>query len=139
MTETSWTWTADLEIPSETGAGERVVQQVLEQLERHSWIEHDIFGIHLAVEEALVNAIRHGNGLNPDKMVRIACRVSPDRFRIEITDEGSGFDPGDVPDPTEDENLEVSSGRGILLMRNFMSSVEFNGDGNQVVMEKCRE
>jgi serine/threonine-protein kinase RsbW len=103
------------------------------------WSEHEIFGIHLAVEEALVNAIRHGNGLDPSKMVSARFRLSRDRLEVEITDEGNGFNPAKLPDPTDSENIEAPCGRGVLLMRNFMNRVEYNDRGNRVIMEKRRD
>jgi serine/threonine-protein kinase RsbW len=101
-------------------------------------VQHDVFGVHLAMEEALVNAIRHGNRLDPGKQVQFACRMTPDLVRIEITDEGDGFDPSSIPDPTDPEHIEAPSGRGLMLMRSFMSRVEYNDVGNRVVMEKER-
>jgi len=138
MSENHWVWQSERVIPSETGAGSPILQEVLEQLEKHEWIQHDIFSVHLALEEALVNAIRHGNRLDESKQVHVACRMSPDLVQIEITDEGEGFDPSAIPDPTDPDNIEAPSGRGIMLMRNFMSRVEYNDAGNRVVMEKER-
>ncbi len=138
MSEDRWIWQLERVIPSETGAGAPVLQEVLDQLEKHQWVQHDTFSIHLAVEEALVNAIRHGNRLDPSKHVRVACRLSHDLVRIEITDEGEGFDPSAVTDPTDPANIEAPSGRGLMLMRSFMSRVEYNDVGNHVVMEKER-
>lgn len=133
-----WTWTSDIRIPNNTTAGKQVVEELLAQLTQNSWGEHDTFGVHLAIEEAMVNAIKHGNQDDPEKTVHVSCQVSPDEVRIEIQDEGEGFDPADVPDPTEEENLEVPSGRGLMLMRTFMTSVEYNDAGNQVIMYKDR-
>ena len=110
-----------------------------ERLEQADWCEHDVFSVHLAVEEAIVNAIKHGNRHDASKQVRVACRVTPEKFWIEIIDEGSGFDPDQLPDPTADENLECPCGRGVLLMRNFMTRVEFSEQGKRVVMEKHRD
>ena len=138
MSEDRWVWQCERVIPSETGAGAPLLQEVLGQLEKNDWIQHDIFSVHLAMEEALVNAIRHGNRLDADKHVHVACRVSPELIRIEITDEGEGFDPSSVPDPTDPANIEAPSGRGLMLMRSFMSRVEYNDVGNRVVMEKER-
>jgi serine/threonine-protein kinase RsbW len=90
------------------------------------------------MEEALVNAIKHGNRMDPNKSVRIACRISHRKIRIEIEDQGSGFQPESVPDPTADENLERPCGRGIMLMRAFMNLIEYNEAGNRVVLEKHR-
>ena len=68
----------------------------------------------------------------------MACQISAEKVRIIIEDEGTGFRPQDVPDPTEDENLEKPCGRGIMLMRAFLSVVEYNERGNRVVLEKNR-
>lgn len=94
------------------------------------------FGLRLALEEAIVNALRHGNQMDPSKSVRIACEFSPNCVRIEIEDEGAGYNPADVPDPTTDENLEKPSGRGLMLMRAFVTSVTVVGRGNLVILEK---
>ena len=138
MSQDRWVWQCERVIPSETGAGAPLLQEILQQLEKHDWIQHDIFSIHLAMEEALVNAIRHGNRLDTSKHVHVACRMKPDLVRIEITDEGEGFDPSSVPDPTDPDHIEAPSGRGLMLMRSFMSRVEYNDVGNHVVMEKER-
>ncbi|OHB78216.1 MAG: hypothetical protein A2V98_10800 [Planctomycetes bacterium RBG_16_64_12] len=138
MSENRWVWQCERVIPSETGASSPILQEILDQLEKQAWIQHDIFSVHLAMEEALVNAIRHGNRLDTSKQVHVACRVSPELIRIEITDEGEGFDPSSVPDPTDPAHIEAPSGRGLMLMRSFMSRVEYNDVGNRVVMEKER-
>ena len=70
--------------------------------------------------------------------MHVACRLTPDRLRIEITDEGKGFDHSHVPNPTAPENLEAPCGRGIMLMRSFMNRVEYEESGTRVVMEKDR-
>jgi serine/threonine-protein kinase RsbW len=121
--------------PTET----RLVQEGIERLlKTHQYTDHEIFSIKLAVEEALVNAIKHGNQMDQHRKVHISYRVQPDRFDIHITDEGIGFDPTDVPDPTTPENLERPCGRGLMLMRHYMSEVTFNERGNCVRMSKCR-
>ena len=89
--------------------------------------ERDLFSVELALEEALVNAIKHGNQLQPEKKVRVAYSVSSERFDILIEDEGEGFCPDDVPDPTLPENLARPCGRGLLLIRSFMTSVDYQG------------
>jgi serine/threonine-protein kinase RsbW len=138
MPRDGWHWTSDEVIPSDPAEGKRVLDELLDALRELNWIQHDVFGVHLAVEEALVNAIKHGNRHDPGKNVRFACRVSDERVQVEIADEGPGFNPRAVPDCTMDENLEVPSGRGLMLMRSFMSRVEYNDKGNCVVMEKVR-
>jgi serine/threonine-protein kinase RsbW len=136
MTEPSWTWVIDRKIPSCSLHGHRLILEIVEQLQRHQWTQRDIFGVHLALEEAVVNAIKHGNGEDPDKQVLVACKLSPTRCWILVEDEGPGFNPEAVPDCTLDENLDKPSGRGLKLMRNFMSLIEYNECGNRVVMEK---
>ena len=138
MSEQPWTWTAERVIPSDTAAGKRLLDEVLGQLAAHRWLERDIFSIHLAMEEALVNAIKHGNCQDADKNVQVTCKMSHERIWIQVIDEGPGFEPEEVPDPTAPENLDRPCGRGIMLMRSFMSRVEYNETGNVVVMEKKR-
>jgi serine/threonine-protein kinase RsbW len=125
-------------IPSDTTAGQSVQDRIVRFLEDLQYNDRDVFGIRLAMEEALVNAIKHGNRMDPNKSVRIACRVSHRKIRIEIEDQGTGFQPESVPDPTADENLERPCGRGIMLMRAFMTLIEYNEAGNRVVLEKDR-
>lgn len=129
----------EVTIPSETAEGQAVQERIVGMLEERNFPVRDVFGIRLALEEALVNAIKHGNGMDPDKQVRVSCVIRPDLVRIEIEDEGEGFVPEDVPDPTEDENLEKPCGRGIMLMRAFLSAVEYNESGNCVILTKERE
>lgn len=138
MSQQQWTWSTEDVIRSRLGAHESFLQQVLDKLTAEDWHPYHIFGIRLALEEALVNAVRHGNELDEQKHVRAVCHLNEQRIRIEIADQGSGFDPTGVPDPTTEENLEKPCGRGILLMRNYMTRVDYNQSGNRVVMEKLR-
>jgi serine/threonine-protein kinase RsbW len=85
-----------------------------------------------------VNAIRHGNQSDQAKLVHVSCKLSPQRLLIEITDQGIGFDPALVPDCCDPENWQRPGGRGILLMRSYMSKVEYTDGGHRVVMEKER-
>lgn len=138
MNEETWLWRAAHVIPSEAAAAKNVLEELLTQMREKEWAQHDVFGVHLAMEEALMNAIKHGNRLDPRKCVRVACKLSDELLRIEVADEGPGFDPNAVPDCTDEDRLEVPSGRGLMLMRSFMSRVEYNDSGNCVVMEKDR-
>ena len=90
------------------------------------------FSIQLAMEEAVTNAIKHGNKNDPTRRVHVGYSVCADRVVITVTDEGPGFDPSRVPDPTADDRLDVPTGRGIMLMRHYMASVEYSASGNQV-------
>jgi serine/threonine-protein kinase RsbW len=92
--------------------------------------------IPLACDEAITNAILHGNAGDPEKRVNIQIYVSPNRFRIRVRDEGKGFKLEDVDNPTEGEALLRSSGRGVYLMRNIMDVVEFKDGGRVVELEK---
>ena len=125
-------------IPSDTEAGQAVQERIVSRLESLEYSMRDVFGVRLALEEALVNAIKHGNGLDPDKTVRVNCLIEDDLLRVEIEDQGPGFNMGDVPDPTAEENLDRPCGRGIMLIKSFMTSVEYNAKGNRVVLEKRR-
>jgi serine/threonine-protein kinase RsbW len=98
--------------------------------------EKEVFGIRLSVEEAVINGIKHGNGGDPSKQVRIEYSVSPQQVLVSIEDEGPGFNPEAVPDPLAAENLERPSGRGVFLMRCYMTWVQFNECGNRVTMRK---
>lgn len=137
MVDNRWIWSKEQQLPSEVSSGYPIVQELLQRLEQQRWNRHDVFGVHLAVEEALVNAIKHGNRGDPAKRVHVLCQLADDLVRVEITDEGDGFDPANVPDPTADENLENPSGRGIMLMRSFLN-IRYNEAGNAVVLEKQR-
>ncbi len=131
-----WLWRCDRVITSDPAAARRVLDEMLAQLEAQHWQQREIFAVHLATEEALVNAIRHGNGFDAGKRVHFVCLLGGDRIHIEITDEGRGFDPSSLPDPTCDDHVHAPRGRGVMLMRAFMSRVEFNSRGNGVTMEK---
>jgi serine/threonine-protein kinase RsbW len=138
MSNSHWDWSSLLRIPSDTRATSTAIEPLLERLQVDAWDDRDVFGVHLAVEEALVNAIKHGNREDAAKSVRIAYRTRGDCVQIEIADEGPGFDPESVPDPTTAEHVDQPNGRGIMLMRSFMTRVEFNPQGNCVMLEKCR-
>lgn len=138
MINDEWLWSLNRLIPNDPVVGRQVLEQIREQLEAQQWDEREIFGVRLAVDEALVNAMKHGNRQDAGKQVGVVCKLSAKRLWIRIADEGPGFTPEAVPDCTEPENLERPCGRGIMLMRSFMSRVEYNPQGNAVEMEKQR-
>ena len=112
-----------------------VRELIAEVLSRFGYGKSSTFAIRLALEEALNNAFGHGHrDLPPDEPVTLEYIVSAEQVCIAVTDQGPGFDPDSIPDPTLDENIELPSGRGLLLMRAFMESVEFNDVGNVVRM-----
>jgi serine/threonine-protein kinase RsbW len=128
----------DVTLPSDLSEARLLQERIEEELRACGYGERDVFAVKLAVEEALVNAIKHGNQMDPDKQVHVAYRITCDRFDITITDEGPGFNPEDVPDPTEEINIERPCGRGLLLIRGFMTDVRYHGRGNVVAMTKVR-
>jgi serine/threonine-protein kinase RsbW len=128
----------EITIASDPAEARRVQEEIDRALHSVHFSDHEIFAIRLALEEALVNAIKHGNQLDRAKSVRVNYHVSPDRFDVQITDEGPGFDPVDVPDPTAPENIERPCGRGLLLMRHYMTEVAYHDRGRTVRMAKVR-
>src|SRR5438477_4314978 len=104
------------DIPSDYEKGRQVQNEILQAAHRYGFDGQSFFAIKLSLEEAMVNAIKHGNRLDASKTVHIEADISATRVRIKIEDQGPGFSRHDVPDPTSDENLEKCSGRGILLI-----------------------
>jgi serine/threonine-protein kinase RsbW len=115
-----------------------ILDLVASAMERRGYDHKEVFGVRLALEEALVNAVKHGNRHDPTKCVWASWQVGSRRVKIEIEDEGEGFDPRAVPDPCAPENLDRSCGRGVFLMRHYMDRVRFNRRGNRVTMCKRR-
>ena len=126
-------------IPSDYESGQAIVERIMALVGEAGFQARDVFGIRLSVDESVVNAIKHGNKMSPDKRVRIDFQLNERGVRIEIEDEGTGFRPEEVPDPTAEENLERPSGRGLMLMREFMTRIEYSSKGNVVVLEKLHQ
>lgn len=113
--------------------------RILQEARVNGYDDASLFGVHLAYEEAISNAFQHGNRNDPASHVEIVYHVSDESIYMRFTDDGRGFDPASVPDPTCDDTLESLSGRGLLLMRAYMSSVVYNKRGNQVAMMRLRD
>jgi serine/threonine-protein kinase RsbW len=113
---------------------EQLQRSVLGAVEEMQYGAASTFAIRLALEEALSNAFKHGNKSDPGKTVTVHCHVDSDEVALEIEDQGEGFDPSCIPDPTQRENIEIPCGRGIVLMRSFMTEVRFEPPGNRVRM-----
>jgi len=126
-------------IRSDFQEGHEVQKRILDDVEKAGFNSTSTFAIKLALEEALINAIKHGNKLDPGKQVVIEARVTPAETEIIIEDEGKGFQRDCVPDPTLEENLDKCSGRGILLMEAYMNRVEWSRGGRRVRMVKKNE
>jgi serine/threonine-protein kinase RsbW len=127
-------WNLRREIPSDTAVGSALVNDLIEAMTAREWPSRDLFRTQLAYEEAIVNAIRHGNRCDPEKTVLVEMECDQERTTIQITDQGEGFDPTSLPDPRQDEYLEAPGGRGVLLINEIMSHVEYNERGNQITM-----
>ncbi|MHC4114877.1 MAG: ATP-binding protein [Planctomycetota bacterium] len=125
-----------LVVQSKSTAIEGVCKQILAELGANEFTEDNIFAVHLALEEAFVNAVTHGNKMDPDKKVRIEYLVNGDKIEISLTDQGDGFDANLVPDPRWGDNLYKTGGRGLFLIRSYMDIVEFNERGNRIRMVK---
>jgi serine/threonine-protein kinase RsbW len=117
---------------------ECVLEEVVGRLNRAGFANKDVFGVRLALEEAIVNAVKHGHRGDYSKPVHVRFQVSTEFVMVEVEDQGPGFRPDEVPDPLAPENLDRGSGRGLLLMRAYMSWVRFNDKGTCVTLCKKR-
>ena len=113
-----------------------LIQEIVNDLGNLGWSKEEIFGPQMALEETISNGIRHGNREDPSKQVHIEVKLSCQNFWAQVCDEGDGFQLNEVPDCCSDNNLEALGGRGITLIRAFMTKVEYNRKGNCVTMEK---
>lgn len=139
MPDTAWDWSLNESIPSSLDQGHKLIEHYVKMLEQHGWEGRDLFHVQLAVEEAIVNAITHGNHESPDKRVEVELHVNRSSTFMRIRDEGEGFCPNDLPDPTDDEHVDCPHGRGVMLIKEMMDEVTYNDCGNQVIMVKNRK
>lgn len=124
-----------LELPNDLGAIERSVDYLLARCRDAGFDEARLrLNFRVGVAEALANAMMYGNDRDPGKRVRLEARVSAHRIRVRITDEGAGFDPDALPDPTLPQNVSRPEGRGLYLIQELMDEVSFNEQGNSIVM-----
>jgi serine/threonine-protein kinase RsbW len=123
-------------IPSDLEEARSLEEKLLDAVADQGFSEADQFAIRLALEEGLMNAIRHGNRFASDKQVHVTWQIERSEAVFTIADEGPGFHECTVPDPTIDENLERPCGRGLMLMRSFMDEVSYNEKGNEVRLVK---
>lgn len=125
-------------IPSCTTDGLSVQEQLIGFMESFDYSLRDVFAMRLSLEEAITNAIRHGNRLHPEKTVHVVCRIDSDHIQVVVTDQGDGFNPETVPDPTLEEFIERPCGRGLMLMRAYLSVCEYSDGGRQITMVRHR-
>jgi len=125
----------DLEFPSSVSFVREVVAEVVEACERLAFSgSRATLNLRVAVGEALSNAILYGNREDPQKLVRVSAALHPGSAEVTISDEGPGFDPGAIADPTRPENRGRSHGRGLFLLRSLADEVRFNDRGNSVTL-----
>lgn len=116
-----------------------VFNQIQPAMQANGFSEEDIFAVHLSLEEAFTNAVKHGNKMEPSKAIKVDYSIGPDKVEICMTDEGEGFDPEVIPDPRYGDNLYKPAGRGMLLIRSFMDVLEYSKKGNSLRMIRYRE
>lgn len=126
-------------VDSKSSAVVEVCNEILSKLKEHNFDKDDIFAVHLTLEEAFHNAVKHGNKMDPTKKVKIDYFVNSEKVEITITDEGTGFEPESVDDPRFGTGLYEPGGRGLLLMNSYMDVVKYNEDGNSVYMVRYKE
>ena len=117
--------TTELSLPSRIETVATAAAAVVEFIGRCGMSDDAAFGIDMAIREAVTNAVLHGNREDETKTVDIVLKSSPDAVEISVHDQGPGFNPEDVPDPTAKENILKTSGRGIFFMRTFMDEVDW--------------
>jgi len=111
-------------------------EAILAELDRHGYEEADVFALKLALEEALTNAVKHGNANDPEKKVTVRYLITPEKAEVMVQDEGRGFLPEEVPDCTCSERLPVPNGRGIMLMKAYMDKICYRDKGREVYFMK---
>ena len=113
----------------------RIVESFIDNAKEKFNITDDIYGnIMVAVTESVNNAIKHGNNSDKDKLVSISLFIEPKNLKFVVEDQGVGFDPDSLPDPTLPENISKPDGRGIFLMRNLCDQLIFSEEGRVVEM-----
>ena len=109
---------------------------ILKEAEACGYSQDALFAVKLALEEAMTNAVKHGNRNDPSKRVTVRYAVTTEKLVVVVADEGTGFAPERVPDPTTPERLPLPCGRGILLMRAYMDHVRYRNNGAEVYLMK---
>ncbi len=132
----NWREKIEFEIPSVMSLMHTILDYLMKRVEKNGVVNSADSNLFVALDEAFVNAVKHGNKFDATKFVRISAEVSAKEARFTVEDEGEGFDIAEVPDPTDAENLFKTSGRGVLIIHNVMDEVRYNERGNRVEMVK---
>ncbi|HJU91612.1 MAG TPA: ATP-binding protein [Pyrinomonadaceae bacterium] len=126
----------EFEFPSDLSLMNGVLEYLQERVAKLGLIQPERSNLFIALDEAFVNAVKHGNKNDPTKLLKITAELSPKEAAFTVEDEGQGFNVQEIPDPCDPANLFRTSGRGVLLIYNIMDEVEYNAQGNRVKMIK---
>jgi serine/threonine-protein kinase RsbW len=126
----------EFEIPSAISLMHTILDYLINRVEKVGLVNSESSNLFIALDEAFVNAVKHGNKYDSNKLVRITADVNAKEARFTVEDEGEGFDISAIPDPLDPENLFKTSGRGVLIIHNVMDEVKYNERGNRVEMVK---
>ena len=129
----------EFELPSDLALMNGVLEYLQERVAKLGLIRPERSNLFVALDEAFVNAVKHGNKNDLTKLVKITAELSPAEAAFTVEDEGEGFNIQEIPNPCDPENLFRTSGRGVLLIYNIMDEVEYNAQGNRVKMIKRPE
>lgn len=119
-------------IPTDPEAASGLLEDVVKASAEAGWNMEAQFALRMGLDEAVSNAMRHGNKGDRGKNIEVEVRIEGRQAHLRVRDEGAGFDPSTVPDPREPENLERPGGRGLLLIRSYMKEVFWNAKGNEI-------
>ncbi len=128
----------EFEIPSVISLMNNILNYLMKRVEKIGVVNPETSNLFVALDEAFVNAVKHGNKFDTSKLVRITADISPEEARFTIEDEGDGFNVAEIPDPLDPHNLFKTSGRGVLFIYNIMDEVKYNERGNRLTMVKKR-
>lgn len=129
----------EFDFPSAISPMQSILDYLMKRVEKVGVVRPERSNLYVALDEAFVNAVKHGNKFNAQKMVRVSAEISMQEARFTVEDEGEGFDLNSIPDPLDPQNLFKASGRGVLFIYNIMDEVRYNARGNQLTMIKRRE
>jgi len=113
-------------------------RQILSALEEKGFTQDDVFAVHLALEEAFLNAVKHGNKMDRSKKVTLEYAIDDEKVEIKMADEGQGFNPQAIPDPRAGDNLYRPEGRGLLLIRAYMHLARYGSNGTSLRMVRYK-
>jgi len=129
----------DIELPSDLSLMNTVLEYLLDRVDKMGLVKSEQSNLFIALDEAFVNAVKHGSKYDLTKLVRITAELSPHEAIFTVEDEGDGFDVRAIPDPCDPANLFKSTGRGVLLIYNIMDEVEYSEHGTRLRMVKRPE